>query len=91
MESTAQSLKAVFSPLNFQGDKTPDFLEPGIYVFGRAMLKFTDMRVSRDQVQLNVLEDKVTAVRVRFFDRPTFVVSLLLETILLLSDILIFP
>lgn len=47
-------LKANFSEGSFVTEKCPDRLVPGIYEFGRSILKFQDMRVSKTQVQLDV-------------------------------------
>lgn len=52
----------------------PDRLVPGIYEFGRSILKFQDMRVSKTQVRLDVWPDHVSVTRVRLlsFSCPLF-------------------
>jgi aprataxin len=56
-------LRADFSGANFVVEKCPDVLSPGIYEFGRSLLKFEDMRVSRSQVQLNIWPDRASITR----------------------------
>jgi len=61
----AEMLRANFNSSSFVAEKCPDRLVPGIYEFGRSILKFQDMRVSKTQVQLDIWPDRVSVTRVR--------------------------
>jgi hypothetical protein len=58
-------LKAAFAEGKFDLERCPTRLLPGIYEFGRSLLKFEDMRVSRSQIQMDVWPDRVSVTRVR--------------------------
>lgn len=61
-------LRPIFASSTFNLDECPDRLEPGLYRIGRSSLLRQDMRVSRTQIELIVMDDRVSVAQVcRFF------------------------